>query len=483
MIISVSTLGICSSIVANAIIAGGIFIFPILSPTLALHLKFTQPQLTTIVLLGMMGQYPFSAFLGKVVDEYGPWVCSLIASFLFSSSFAIIAAEIAKTPDDITEPSESSFRILAGSFFMMGLGTAASYFSALFAASRTFPRNLGAASGASMALFGLSPLFLCFLASTFFTDPSTGLDVPRFLKLLALTSGVIHLLGAFNMRLCKPQCIAPSTPGSASTSDGERSIDEREPLLPSKPHRSDSQIIPVGEGRSVIELFKDSHFWLLALVALIILGSCEMIISNIGTIVLSLNSDRTSSIGVPSSATAATATQVRLISLSNTLSRIVSGPLVDLVSPLTSRASGELPSPPQRYRISRVTLLSFIPLLLAGTFLYLELAIRTSGDLWILSVNTGAAYGIALTILPSIVSTIWGNRDFGRNFGILTYAPFFGTPLFSYLYAFVSEHNNVGPGVCTGSACWSSTFWIITGASLLSCVASTLLWRRWAGRV
>jgi hypothetical protein len=144
-----------------------------------------------------------------------------------------------------------------------------------------------------------------------------------------------------------------------------------------------------------------------------------MIISNIGTIVLSLNSDRTSSIGVPSSATAATATQVRLISLSNTLSRIVSGPLVDLVSPLTSRASGELPSPPQRYRISRVTLLSFIPLLLAGTFLYLELAIRTSGDLWILryaaqlssallyrwficylfSVNTGAAYGIALTIL------------------------------------------------------------------------------------
>jgi hypothetical protein len=76
MIISVSTLGICSSIVANAyvfplflihyhssksfsIIAGGIFIFPILSPTLALHLKFTQPQLTTIVLLwGLLPDLP-----------------------------------------------------------------------------------------------------------------------------------------------------------------------------------------------------------------------------------------------------------------------------------------------------------------------------------------------------------------------------------------------------------------------------------------
>ncbi len=148
-----------------------------------------------------------------------------------------------------------------------------SYFSSLFAASRTFPQYLGAASGASMTLFGLSPLFLSLLASTFFTDPSKGLDVPRFLNFLALTSGIVHLIGAFNMRSCKPQYIAPSTPASASTSDEERSIDEREPLLPNKPHRSDSQIIPIGEGRSVIELLKDSHFWLLALGALIVLGS------------------------------------------------------------------------------------------------------------------------------------------------------------------------------------------------------------------
>jgi hypothetical protein len=124
-----------------------------------------------------------------------------------------------------------------------------------------------------MALFGLSPLILSLLASTFFTDPSTGLDVPRFLNFLAITSGIIHLLGAFNMRSCKLQSISPSTPAPATTSDEERSIDEREPLLPNKSHRPDSPIIPVGEGRSVIELLKDSHFWLLALVALIILGS------------------------------------------------------------------------------------------------------------------------------------------------------------------------------------------------------------------
>jgi hypothetical protein len=124
-----------------------------------------------------------------------------------------------------------------------------------------------------MAFFGLSPLILSLLASTFFTDPSTGLDVPRFLNFLAITSGIIHLLGAFNMRSCRLQNIAPSTPATATPSDEEHSIDEREPLLPNKNHRPDSPIIPVGEGRSVMELLKDSHFWLLALVALIILGS------------------------------------------------------------------------------------------------------------------------------------------------------------------------------------------------------------------
>src|SRR6266849_3004409 len=78
---------------------------------------------------GMIGQYPFAAIVGKVIDEYGPWACSLIASIFFTTGFSIFAAEVAKTPDDITEPSKSSFRILAACFFLMGLGTVSSYVS------------------------------------------------------------------------------------------------------------------------------------------------------------------------------------------------------------------------------------------------------------------------------------------------------------------------------------------------------------------
>jgi hypothetical protein len=38
-------------VTACSLLAGGIFTFPLLSPVLALHLKLTQPQLTTIALL------------------------------------------------------------------------------------------------------------------------------------------------------------------------------------------------------------------------------------------------------------------------------------------------------------------------------------------------------------------------------------------------------------------------------------------------
>jgi hypothetical protein len=78
-----------------------------------------------------------------------------------------------------------------------------------------------------------------------------------------------------------------------------------------------------------------------------------------------------------------TTTQVRLLSISNTLSRLISGPLADFMSPPASRIPGDRPAS-RKYRFSRVVLLSGTSLLLAGAFIYLELAIRTPDDLWIL---------------------------------------------------------------------------------------------------
>jgi hypothetical protein len=130
-----------------------------------------------------------------------------------------------------------------------------------------------------MTLFGLSPLFLCLLASRYFTDSSTGLNVTHFLTFLALASGITHLVGAFTLRITKSQCNTASISDDSASCDDESSIDERRPLLRNKAPVSSMQAIPSDEGTSVMYLLRDPHFWLLAFVMLIILGSVSYLVA------------------------------------------------------------------------------------------------------------------------------------------------------------------------------------------------------------
>lgn len=93
------------------------------------------------------------------------------------------------------------------------------------------------------------------------------------------------------------------------------------------------------------------------------------------------------------------------------------------------------------------------------------------------------------------MSSIWGLTNLGRNFGVVTYAPFVGTPLFSYIYAFVSAshvvpgdgsdtgYEGAGTAACKGVLCWQLTFSLTTIAAFLSFCGSIILWRRWKGLV
>ena len=74
-----------------------------------------------------MGQYPFAAFVGKILDCYGAWACSLISACLFTTGFGLFAREISKTPDTTTHPSTSTFHNLVIFFFIGAVGTVFSY--------------------------------------------------------------------------------------------------------------------------------------------------------------------------------------------------------------------------------------------------------------------------------------------------------------------------------------------------------------------
>ncbi|KAF9453242.1 MFS general substrate transporter [Macrolepiota fuliginosa MF-IS2] len=466
----------CCSIVTNALCSGGIFIFPLMSPVLADRCRLTQPQLTTVVLAAMMGQYPFAALAGKLIDRHGPSLCSAIAAVLYSTAFSAFSYHVYNAASDATNSPVSLYLTL--SFGLAGLGTVFSYFSFLFAASRLFPKQPGVASGTSMALFGLSPLFLTSVASNWFTNRYTGvLQVVRFTAYLAVATGVVHLMGA----------VAFSRAGLNSKDEHTASRD-----LEDYPTET-TRLLPPGERPeyipevhvktdSTLGFLKHPQLWLLVLFCICIFGAGEMVISNIGTIVAALPADSSDSFG-STYAMDNTPQQVRMISIANTFTRIFIGPLADYVSPVASYLPNGTVVHARKHRISRISFLFGSATLLALTFFYASTGIKTQGSLWILSLGIGMGYSATFTVVPSIVSSIWGLKNLGRNFGILMYAPFIGTPMFSYFYAFVSQSHTTGGGICRGPECWQTTFRVATVTSLLALAIATTLWRQWRGRL
>lgn len=458
----------CVAIVLNALCAGGIFTFPLMSPVLADHSKLSQPQLTTIALAGMMSQYTVASVVGKVIDVYGPSICSLIAAALFTTSFAGFSLQIHLSPDEPTEANSlAMFRGLTLAFLGAGLATVFAYFSSLFAASKIFPKHIGVASGASMALFGLSPLFLSVIASTWFTDPVTEiLNVARFTAFLSFFSAIVYLSTAYFLHI-----------NSKAEEEEEEEEESSEPSETSSLLAPDRKP-PTYVEQSVTKLVSKPEFWLLAVFCLITLGASEMVISNVGTIVVSLPpfSIERSGDGSPQ---ASTAQQVKLLSLSNTISRISVGLIADYVSPVASLLPSGIQIFPQRQRITRVTFLTMSSLVLAWTFWWASSRATTRDDLWVLSIGTGIGYSAVFTVLPSIMSSIWGMKNLGRNFGIMMYAPFLGNPIFSYLYAFVSESHAVNGDICRGRICFELVFRTVVGCQLVACAVSLFLWGKW----
>ncbi|CAG7845890.1 SubName: Full=Related to carboxyl methyl transferase {ECO:0000313/EMBL:CCA77941.1} [Serendipita indica DSM 11827] len=462
-----------------ALTAGGIFCFPLYAPTLVERLSLSQAQVSTIALAGMSAQYPLAAVMGSLLDTYGTWLTSLIAGILFSSGFGSFAYQLSKAGRLPPGSANSPFRILVACFFLCGVGTAASLFTIMFSASQAFPGHTGISTGASTAFFGLSPLFLSDIASSFFSNEAKELNVTKFIIVLSITAGIAHVVAAAFLRIFPPKATIPHT--------ADEEIDnpvpvihptEHTPLLsgPNKP--TDEVVAPE---QTIRQLLKDVDFWLLALTMLLLLGSCEMVLSNIGTIVLGVpmhRGDVTTGVDTPSGSEGGVV-QVRLLSLSNTCARLLVGPLADYLAPAPlAHPTGEVYFPRKRY-VSRLAFLSTACALMAIAYLWMAAGVVSQTDIYLVSIATGVAYGSAFTVTPSIVASLWLGPNAGRNFGIVTYAPFIGTPLFAYLYAFISQSYQLeGETVCTGTRCWRTTFFITTATTTVALLLSLTLLRR-----
>ncbi|KAG8691849.1 tunicamycin resistance protein, partial [Ceratobasidium sp. 423] len=393
---------------------------------------------------GMMGQYAFAVLWGSVIDSVGPHACSLAASALFLFSWSAFAYLVANSLGSPT--------ILAVLFFIAGVGRVASYFSAIFA-SRSQKKS-GLATSVPLALSGLSPFILSYVAGLdVFQTPGGVFDVPKFVFWMGIGCTVIHAIGAIGLKHVD----------DLANEEGERarlmgaSEDEHVIEAQREAMKAGCTVVQkVEPDGAVLALLKDCGFWGYVAIGIVITGTAETVIANIGTIVMEF----------PGHVESLAAAQVRFISIASTLAKLCTGPLADWICPPVDEGPtmvcwcGPLRPEPKK-GLNRMLFPAICLAILASVYAYTAVYITSAEQLWVLSVGTGLAYGASWAVLPSITSVIWGARNLGRNFGILSYAPLIGTPIFTYIYAWASS----------GDRDWRTMFVISTAS-----VVAALLW-------
>jgi hypothetical protein len=108
----------------------------------------------------------------------------------------------------------------------------------------------------------------------------------------------------------------------------------------------------------------------------------EMVQSNIGSITLSLPPASSTASGIPSEINIAT--QVRVLSIANTVARLLSGTLADILSPVARFLPSGTYCFTKKQRFSRVLFLTFSAVILIFSFFWTEVAVRSQRMIWVL---------------------------------------------------------------------------------------------------
>lgn len=112
--------------------------------------------------------------------------------------------------------------------------------------------------------------------------------------------------------------------------------------------------------------------------------------------------------------------QIQIFSVVNTVTRLVFGAISDYTCPTRyAKISVDAASSKRRFTTPRLTYLQLSAGLLIFASLFSAFFLNSLDSLWVLSSCAGLSYGLINVVGPSLVSKIWGEQDFGRNFGLI----------------------------------------------------------------
>ena len=92
----------------------------------------------------------------------------------------------------------------------------------------------------------------------------------------------------------------------------------------------------------------------------------------------------------------------------------------------------------------------------------------------------GMSYGAFWALIPAMVIELFGAKNVGSNYQILSLAPAFGSVMASVVLSGAVYESHVMPhtNVCCGTACFRLTHVVTSLAALVGCALATMLWYR-----
>lgn len=423
--------------------AASISLFSMYGQTLQHKLGFSQVQVNSVSISSLLGMYLLMPVIGYLGDTFGSNYLALFSWITFPASYSIASGIFATAADYYRETGEPLPRAapeMALCFFFIGAATSCMYYASLKASAHSMSvyyvengklqtYTPGYAIWGPVAAFGLSSLWQSQLLRAVFIR-GKEVDVAGiflfFAVLYAIICGVIFL-----------SCRKAESMASDLRKKAESSSD----------CNCDG---PGHEGASLKEFFTDKTAWLFLLCFVFIGGPFEMFQNNMGAIL--------DTVTVENAESPSFSTHVSLFATFSTISRLVVG--------FSSEA--------MESHVSRPVLLSVIALIAACIHLMVPSGLFTvfhnAKYFSVVTVVNGFSYGSSFTLVPTIVTKVWGIANLGTIWGSFILALAVGSLGYGLLFAKVYDAaSEVGVGrmsqVCSGVHCYGLTF-VITGTGL-----------------
>lgn len=491
--------------------AGSLTAFSLWTPTLLSKFGFSQTNITSVFVAAEIGTYLPVTIIGLLCDRWSRRGVSVLGGALLGAGYIVACISLTAASasnqssddehfvvhliDSSHEERKTRWLLMTAAFAVIGCGTSCLYLSSLTTCVLNFGggrHKWGSAALASpIAAFGLGGACTSVMVDIAFMDQDSGMvELTLVWTSLAIILGIVGLLGGWALRVVEEGLEVPHDAVIYDCPDDAPNylptVDEESCLLPQT--QVPISIIDESEKSSSLSTFLFDHTaWLFILGFMCTSGPGECYINSLGTLIYSiLNPHQDMHLLVTSAASPGT--QVRILSITSTLTRLASGVLVDLMCPpISSQPCVTIPctQPPiysrYHFKVSRVSLLLLLSAFCALGYLALASGLVQSNPstIGIVTGIVGIGYGSLFTLAPIVASSVWGMHDFGRNWGIIEIAPAVGAGVWGLVYSWVYEHakDNDGSGLCEGLECYKATAW----GWALSVVGACLVWL-WAWR-